>query len=73
MKIEPIKIDKMIVIENVAWAWAGVHVLFGGIAQPVCDAQVDLWQRMQRFLDRNVREKSVWYQNYLVEKQDTSR
>jgi len=51
----------------------GVHVLFGGIAQPVCDAQVDLWQRMQRFLDRNVREKSVWYQNYLVEKQDTSR
>lgn len=45
----------------------GAPIFFGGQAKPTCDAQVDLWARMQRFLDRRVKDCSPWYQQYLAQ------
>lgn len=43
----------------------GLTFKWGGRPLETCVAQVDLWQRMQAFFKRNVREKSAWYQAYL--------
>lgn len=43
----------------------GVMVDWGGKPQPTCEAQVDLWRRMQIFLMNHVRDESHWYQQYL--------
>uniref|UniRef100_A0A2P2HZM7 Acyl-coenzyme A thioesterase 1-like n=1 Tax=Hirondellea gigas TaxID=1518452 RepID=A0A2P2HZM7_9CRUS len=48
----------------------GVPVLFGGKPKETCDAQVDIWHRMQKFLDKSVRDCSPWYQAYLRKNND---
>ncbi|XP_064095117.1 bile acid-CoA:amino acid N-acyltransferase-like isoform X3 [Macrobrachium nipponense] len=52
----PILEDKE--FQSVTFKW-------GGTPLGTCEAQVDLWQRMQAFFKRHVRDKSSWYQAYL--------
>lgn len=50
----------------------GIPIVFGGQPKETCDAQVDLWSKMQSFFNLRVRDGSPYYQNYLKTSKRTS-
>lgn len=45
----------------------GIIMNWGGEPKATCEAQVDLWRRMQTFFLFHVRDESPWYQSHLTQ------
>lgn len=58
---------------HLPWKEGGCILKWGGKPQPTCEAQVDLWRRMQTFIMTHVRDKSPWYQDCLSERSSATR
>ncbi|KAK4293230.1 hypothetical protein Pmani_034063 [Petrolisthes manimaculis] len=57
--------NKGLLLWIVKWFIKEFVIYWGGEPQATCDAQVDYWHQVQKFLNLHARDSSAWYQQHL--------